>query len=819
MDENQEIRTLLADGALQEGFQKLWKYKGPSLLTFKLFEKSSTTLQTPNPTSEHQKAIEYFWSEFTLKEEVFDQLFGQPYSTRILSIYFRNYGVPHVALIQALAIRYPALLVQQVRVQRVFLWADFSTVLPHLVFPNSKYQVHQLAWKTIGKIDGELWRKVEEMKSQVLEEDIHDLLLDTSIWIERTQVEQNAVHGAELDFLRRLYSLFISYLGSQKIDQLHHNAMEVFGLYAKRIELYFAKPEMFNRKPVVKMLEAMRNWLRFKENMVDRYCFGRGYELEEHDMALALASSAENQYRYLVDGQRYGFNMLRYRYMAMELVDEGIASGYVNVPKGSKPGDEEINRSLMEMNEAARLFFDDTCLFDSQESASENTTKCLASLQSESMNYGVRYETRKFDYAMKYKNQYWPVARELWSDNFRPPTLTSLPYAYHSRQEYIERHVKASSGLGELEFANFIKRYTFLPKDHTSAFNRLKPHYSVEVTPFIGSNHLFIPVPFLNATWFYGSLNAEMKSRGSAQNQEETAKMEELLASVFRDAGFEAKAIGKESLQGDADVIVSDGKTLLLMQLKRSYLRLNEEEVYAEWVGPITKASNQLLRFEKCLPDNLNKLNEPKFISKPYQKVHKWIVSTSFEHVNAEINGCRKINYFELLWALRFGNYHDLPELAEYLFKDGHLQVSIPRNFETGIFSMIELPIPVFDSKTYRLPFISTEDKFSEWTKTYNKAMDIWTNGNLEKAHRLLRTCLHQAPKDPDVLGSLGKLCADRKSWEEAFIYFEQALNTVPFDPVIWKNYAIALRQSGNSTYREVQAECEKKFPLLDWKF
>jgi hypothetical protein len=48
----------------------------------------------------------------------------------------------------------------------------------------------------------------------------------------------------------------------------------------------------------------------------------------------------------------------------------------------------------------------------------------------------------------------------------------------------------------------------------------------------------------------------------------------------------------------------------------------------------------------------------------------RWIVTTSNERLFTEIDGCLKLNYFDLLWALRNVQFEDLADFVKYIEGD-----------------------------------------------------------------------------------------------------------------------------------------------------
>jgi hypothetical protein len=93
-----------------------------------------------------------------------------------------------------------------------------------------------------------------------------------------------------------------------------------------------------------------------------------------------------------------------------------------------------------------------------------------------------------------------------------------------------------------------------------------------------------------------------------------------------------------------------------MIQLKRTYFRTTLKDAFYESVQSDRKAAQQL-------NDGIDFLNTDSSIFQLKGEPVKWIVSTSFENVLTEIDGCLKVNYFELIWMLRNQEFDSLREL------------------------------------------------------------------------------------------------------------------------------------------------------------
>ncbi len=79
-----------------------------------------------------------------------------------------------------------------------------------------------------------------------------------------------------------------------------------------------------------------------------------------------------------------------------------------------------------------------------------------------------------------------------------------------------------------------------------------------------------------------------------------------------------------------------------------------------------------------------------------------------------------------------------------------------------------------------------------------DKSMSFYHSNKKDKAIRLLKQCQALSPDDLDVYGSLGNSYADIGDYENSFKSFKQALDIVPNEPYILRNYIMALLEDGH---------------------
>ena len=77
-----------------------------------------------------------------------------------------------------------------------------------------------------------------------------------------------------------------------------------------------------------------------------------------------------------------------------------------------------------------------------------------------------------------------------------------------------------------------------------------------------------------------------------------------------------------------------------------------------------------------------------------------------------------------------------------------------------------------------------------------------------------------QYPEDYIVWNALGNIYADMENFSKSFDCFEKALEIIPDDPYIMREYALALRDSGNKEKAyEMRDKIVEKYWFLDIGF
>lgn len=140
------------------------------------------------------------------------------------------------------------------------------------------------------------------------------------------------------------------------------------------------------------------------------------------------------------------------------------------------------------------------------------------------------------------------------------------------------------------------------------------------------------------------------KNRDTLQN--ETNLMEKSLAELFKQKEFNVfcQYIPQESSVGEIDLIVVHDETILVIELKSTFLKTNIKESYQYKNLTLKRASYQLDKKLKYIQNNYSD-----FIDKPFDKIkfYSWIVDTTLESDHQRFNQHLKISLEELIIYLK----------------------------------------------------------------------------------------------------------------------------------------------------------------------
>ena len=143
----------------------------------------------------------------------------------------------------------------------------------------------------------------------------------------------------------------------------------------------------------------------------------------------------------------------------------------------------------------------------------------------------------------------------------------------------------------------------------------------------------------------------------------ETRRIETRLGAMLENRAFKVvlnwnPPVGPDGNAGEVDVICARNGTVLVLEVKSTYLRRSQQDAWQHETTTLRKAGQQLQR--KVAAVQLALANDPELARQlgletggPVSRVSGWIVDTSIECDHQRFGGFLKISLEELLIALR----------------------------------------------------------------------------------------------------------------------------------------------------------------------
>ncbi len=590
-------------------------------------------------------------------------------------------------LVVFLCIYFEDTLIQVIRTSQYFLKCSdeqFKYLELAELSTQETYQKHLRVWKHFRREEQKLWQAIEMEMPKVLSLDIADVLANVIHSFESIRFHKDSSEQ-EFDIYANYYNLFIELYLSRSNKKLSDT----------KSVLMVNEKEQYNN-PLDKIFETIKQRDTFLSGIVDVYSFDKTSKLKEEKGQLYLNQSAKDYYQWKLDGYRY-------KHCKASYILANSINNKFDTSKGKEKIDDVINTDVRIFQESIQNIFQDLCLSDSETFEKENLFKKIyIGMLAYTRNRFYRYQCF-LDELRHNHNTWYEAYKEIFKVNgqkFRTYSphmniggekdldfISSMldyanfnyqiyPYILYSKNDlfyFTSYALNSYKGDENMIIEEMFNELTYTPKKKT--FNRFRVTYNVYQSPFIsvGEDIYFCPQMFLaNMDFFYPGINRAIRHNDKSRNRREACRRQEkYLAEIFEEKGYTVNQPSKQEvdqMKGDVDIFVEDGETSLFIQLKRPYLRTTLEEQYAESINPDQKAFKQLNDAEKYILEH----------KKPWQVNHKpikWLVSTSFERINQKVDSCNKINYFDLLFALRHSQKGTpLKKLIEFLEQDILLQ-------------------------------------------------------------------------------------------------------------------------------------------------
>jgi hypothetical protein len=750
-----------------------------------------------------------FFKNIMSDEEFLDDIFQSKYFDQMIHSYYTGKDYSFEFELQ-FAKKYPEKFVQSVRVNQSFLDNDRLKFYSKVNLPE-ELKIHQTVWQFLKNRENNIWLDSKNLLERITELSVEEILVNIILWLEEFRFNDNSAHT--LAILANSYSTSITLILEATLGEKSHaiSSDTFFQIYIK----YLFRKKIDNN--IREYLNKVSDWECFKHDTLYPYCYDSTIKPYIKNGNIYFGRSPEDYYKWELDGKRYEINKIKYSLDAEELVNVLISKNILNIPKGKDEDHFHKNLILNIHLQQIGLFLNDLkidyLVFGGKNISVRNLFTPLFSF---TYNRNIRYEHSLQNFNSN-SSDVFDSLKEMQLESFESNIL-NLPYFLMSEIDYIKHINNSISNESEKYPEELIDLFSYTINNGHS---RNTKYYDVWKKPFIKlRDKLFCPMLiFATNDWFYAFVQASLENYSNpfaiGQRKNSATEMEKYLTELFRNKKMNANLVSDEQankIDGDVDLIVSEGDVSLLIQLKRTAFRLDLKEAYLESVNSERKAINQLNDAERFLLKN-NTIKIGKI-------VRKWIVTTSFENISSIIDGCYKINYFDLISALSDPDIKSLNTLIIYCENDYRIRKIFKYSsdpFVNLIFKSMNLPLPLRDPSAYNEK-VCVIEKDNKIEQLFDKAKNADKKGKKKTAVKILDQCFRLNPNDYELWSYQANIYADMKEYKNSFLCFEKALSLIPDDPFILRNYALALIESGdkNSGLKIIE-ELVKKYWFVNF--
>jgi tetratricopeptide (TPR) repeat protein len=707
------------------------------------------------------QATNYLCSEFITNDTNFDYILDSPFAIDFLEVYYDKNKTPNQDLEKRIAQEYTELFVKAIRVNQVFFDPKRINFLVHEIQLPENLKIHQKVWEIFQGYELELWNNIQTSFKQLSQYPIIGILHAVILYLERGNFKDSSQENRQT--LGDCYSVFMSYLLAYRKEDIEKfqlpDSSQAFSKSLKNLDSQLIST-------IIKVLDLIKTREGFDKSFWKPYSFEKGIQVKELYHVIRFSYQPKDHYQWKRDGLRYSVNE--------RLYFDPMTIHY----KGDYSKPKHIEAVLEDLG--IKVFY-----ADKKEIVLDTIITPLCEITS---HYFLHYD--KMIESEIFRSPDWLESYSMYEEYYHtpmPPFILENPLALFKNKPDVTEDILAIYG-----YTNVRKMY-----------DRFNDNYSVFTNPFIQLGDLvFCPIfLFTSCISLYSYIIPTLRNNNTKKRN--SAKIIDLILKKRLQSNYwNTKIIeANDQKQGDSDIILYNKTTVLLIQVKRTSLRLDSKAAYLESIQNDQKAIQQLNDSEVFLKSK----DTPFDIEN--RKVVKWIVSTSFEGVNQVTDGCRKVSYFEILHAIQLYDKFDTLSLEDFILFFEKDALLIDRMHD------MEISLNIDGPSSYNLEYTISNTSYNY---NYNKALDLNREQQHQESIMLFKECLKIEENDVLVHSAIANVYADVGDYTNAIKHFKKALILSKKDPFITRNYISVLAESENfEDARKVAAQLFEKFPML----
>lgn len=767
--------------------------------------------------------FQYFWSS-PLPIKYFDQLFSSDYAEDLLEGYFSqeflcfnknkrkyrripcNQPQTNKILLKKLSESYPDLLLKNIRLNKAFLDdVHFESFTPFQDHSNKELQNFYTVISLLRDENNKVQKEKKDLQKELFKLDWLKLLSVLSFHYEEKFYQwsiDETVIAYPSDYIIWAYNDLLNNYPKDQIPSPPSTEEEIYQQHTQYLLDYTQKKYVAATESIDKLASIHY----FEHDYVDNFAYdlNQTYELRKTGGMQLAPKNDRIIWDWHKDGKKLEAIDTYFNLKASEAVVNAEEREELKFP-GKTEYEQEINRKTSCHHLFTGIKLDYYGLKDYK--IKFDLAKLCAQQETFSSNCKMRHSDALLAvYPQITLEQFWKKYALISGKNMLAKgTFGALRFDTKNDLSLFEENKSANETKNRLDFVTH---------NIANRNDRLDLYFHTFIK--WGDYYISFKTLVANRNWGNSLVNRLLNKELTNRNKENNA-LEENLAEKFKNVGFEAINSyniikpDKDTL-GELDTVVYQDNTLLLIELKTTYIRSSFVQISGH-EKMLDKAARQLHRNKKYLDNNpkaAQELLDKLKIDKSWDelKVESLIVSSSIEYDHQKFNGITKISLFELYRLLEDDKayfeysflFHfskkDLRKKMVSYYKNGFsLPTLLDAIKEDKVWSFLN-PFIQYDRQKHEQP-LSTKEATFEDVILFNKGCVAYDKDqNFVLAEQYFRKAIALEPT-AEYYTSLGNALGDQGKLQESIEMYTKSLELCPNNAHTLGNRAVSYMQSG----------------------
>lgn len=592
----------------------------------------------------------YFWKYFISEHPYFNEIFKGEYAVDFIKLYLKRETNINISLLEKIAILNPNAVISSFRLTQSFLVeSHFQSIAFFLFSSNNLLQVHYKAFTLLRNKEQELFKNAT-LYIGVNRLNNIELLLIIFFHYEFKKREKKLKNDLTLEhfvddyLLIQTYNYILSYSFCQKEKNFPRelNPADIFRIWRMLLNNDFIED-------IVIYFDSINNWFNWYEfvhNQLDTYSYDFNYNVKEVPGGIEFypidpMEKAQRHASSLAGNMSYA----KWDGKAIELVPLLFKDWFESNPcvfdKRIPKVNELIHLSSFFSNISKSLLLS---YFYGLDAVDDGKLIALVGAISNAKAESDATYGEQINNIDKSNDFEWLI--ELIKITLSGD-IEKLPIRVFPFEKWVSKYF---SNLDTVNGNNFEIPIVFNLNQSQKKFNRFDPLINLWQSPFFKIGNTVCHIKTLlsdmdSAIVALESILNGPKLARSKEHKRETTLHEERFADIFKDYGFKNVSCQYELIDnnkqtiGEFDILIYDQKEILIIELKRSRLRLTPKEQRKEQFEVVNHATKQILNLISYIKSNPGSLLEPCGLNDEYVKSSNvsGCVITMYHHLDGTI--------------------------------------------------------------------------------------------------------------------------------------------------------------------------------------